>query len=161
METITKTFQAGETLKALQNIFAEATKSGLGIVGLCILAIVLITLGTGLIQRFRVIIASLAIIGIFLLGLAFTQARPALVSNPPKSDETPIPVPPPPVVQTPTRVDCGQNWSGWVDVGGAVGFDMCPSTCSRGEQLGERFRVVGFPPRPQGSYKFQCWKENP
>lgn len=54
-------------------------------------------------------------------------------------------------------VDCGTAWSGWIEVGGAVG-NPCPSGCSRGEELGQSYRVVGFPPRPQTQHKFQCWR---
>ena len=66
--------------------------------------------------------------------------------------------PPPPVTHAPARVDCGTAWTGWVDVGGAVG-SPCPTGCSRGAELGQSFRAVGFPPRPQVKHKFQCWRE--
>jgi hypothetical protein len=56
------------------------------------------------------------------------------------------------------RTDCGTAWSGWVDVGGGVG-NPCPSGCTRGEELGQSYRVVGFPPRPQTKHKFQCWRQ--
>ncbi len=162
MEAFLKTLQSQEFLKAIQAIFTEAIKTPLGIVGLSILAIVVIVLVSKLPQKNRPYVAVAAIIGICFLGYSVIQARPALLTDPPKTDESPLlPVIPLSSVVTLPKVDCGQGWSSWVDVGSTVGSDMCPATCSRGEELGERFRVVGFPPRPQGSYKFQCWKKNP
>jgi len=55
------------------------------------------------------------------------------------------------------RIDCGQVWTGWVNVGSGVG-DPCPSGCVRGNELGQSYRAVGFPPRPQTQHKFQCWR---
>ena len=57
----------------------------------------------------------------------------------------------------PTKIDCGQHWSGWVNVGHGPG-NMCPPGCWRGRQVGIDLRVVGFPPRPQAKYKHQCWR---
>jgi hypothetical protein len=57
----------------------------------------------------------------------------------------------------PTRVDCGIAATGWVNVGGGVG-DPCPSGCVRGAELGQSYRAVGFPPRPQTQHRFQCWR---
>ena len=54
------------------------------------------------------------------------------------------------------RSDCGTSWTGWVDPGGGVG-NPCPANCARGDELGQSYRVVGFPPRPQTKHKFQCW----
>jgi hypothetical protein len=66
---------------------------------------------------------------------------------------------PPVVVVAPApRTDCGARWSGWIEVGGAVG-NPCPPGCSRGAELGQSYRVVGFPPRPQTQHNFQCWRE--
>jgi len=56
-----------------------------------------------------------------------------------------------------TRTDCGTAWSDWIEMGGGVG-SPCPSSCSRGDELGQSYRVVGFPPRPQTKHKFQCWR---
>jgi len=63
--------------------------------------------------------------------------------------------PPPPAVAT--RTDCGAYWTGWIEVGNAVG-SPCPQGCSRGAELGQSYRAVGFPPRPQTQHKFQCWR---
>jgi len=54
------------------------------------------------------------------------------------------------------RTDCGTAWTGWVNPGAGVG-DPCPQSCLRGDELGQTYRVVGFPPRPQTKHKFQCW----
>lgn len=54
------------------------------------------------------------------------------------------------------RADCGSSWTGWVNPGAGVG-DPCPQSCSRGDELGQSYRLVGFPPRPQTKHKFQCW----
>lgn len=94
----------------------------------------------------------------------FVPAPPA--SPQPPAPAAPMPAPPPttspapsapPVAQAPTRVDCGATWTGWVDVGTGVG-SPCPSGCTRGAELGQSFRSVGFPPRPQVKHKFQCWR---
>jgi hypothetical protein len=55
------------------------------------------------------------------------------------------------------KLDCGTAWSAWTDAGGGVD-DPCPTSCSRGEELGLSYRRVGFPPRPQTKHKFQCWR---
>jgi len=86
-------------------------------------------------------------------------------TSPPLKTETPpaSPEPSPPAIQVPVqapqgRVDCGQYWSGWREVGGPVG-NPCTSGCARGDELGQNVRLVGFPPRPQTQHKFQCWRE--
>ena len=56
------------------------------------------------------------------------------------------------------RADCGSHWTGWKEVGGAVG-SPCPDGCGRGDELGQSYRIVGFPPRPQTQHKFQCWRQ--
>jgi hypothetical protein len=56
-----------------------------------------------------------------------------------------------------TRVDCGEYWTNWIEVGGAVG-NPCPEGCERGNETSQAYRLVGFPPRPQTKHKFQCWK---
>lgn len=55
------------------------------------------------------------------------------------------------------RQECGDTWSGWINIGKGVG-NPCPAGCERGEELGKSIRMVGFPPRPQAKHKFQCWK---
>jgi len=54
-----------------------------------------------------------------------------------------------------TGADCGQHWSGWIDVGYGPG-NPCPAGCSRGNGVGEAFRFK-TPFQPQWKYKFQCW----
>lgn len=56
------------------------------------------------------------------------------------------------------RVDCGQLWAGWGETGVDVG-DPCPEGCYRGQEFGQRYRVVGFPPVPEVKHKFQCWRD--
>jgi hypothetical protein len=105
-----------------------------------------------------------------LFGVAAYKARPVVASetvasgapSPSTKSQTAVPVPatapvPAPVPQPPPRTDCGAHWSGWIEVGGAVG-SPCPTGCSRGDELGQSYRLVGFPPRPQTQHKFQCWR---
>ncbi len=56
------------------------------------------------------------------------------------------------------KVDCGSHWTGWIEVGGGVG-SPCPEGCYRGDELGQSYRSVGFPPRVQTKHKFQCWRD--
>lgn len=59
------------------------------------------------------------------------------------------------------REDRGQAWTGWMEVGEGVG-NPCQAGSSRGEQIREEIRVVGFPgldQRPQTKHLFQCWGE--
>lgn len=57
------------------------------------------------------------------------------------------------------RASCGTEWTQWVDVkDGSDVQDPCPPACTRGPELARSFRVVGFPPRPQARYMFQCWR---
>ena len=96
--------------------------------------------------------------------------QPPLPSSGSKGVESPQPTPttpaappplakaPPPLAKAPARVDCGTAWTGWIDAGRAVG-NPCPKGCPRGAELGQSFRAVGFPPRPQIKHKFQCWHE--
>jgi hypothetical protein len=110
-----------------------------------------------------------------LMGAALYSAQPVAASakvatdsgaaSPPPTDKTSnakgTSAAPPPVAAAPTepaRTDCGAHWTGWIEVGGAVG-SPCPSGCSRGDELGQSYRVVGFPPRPQTQHKFQCWRQ--
>lgn len=53
--------------------------------------------------------------------------------------------------------DCGEHWTDWIDLGGAVG-SPCPTNCRRGNETG----VAG--PRSliqfnQFKHKFQCWRD--
>lgn len=71
--------------------------------------------------------------------------------------QTPPPPPPPAQPPAPTRQDCGEHWTGWIEVGGGVG-SPCPTGCSRGREVGQSHRFVGIPSRPQTKHKFQCWR---
>lgn len=82
---------------------------------------------------------------------------PVVAQSPPPAPSTPPAAVTAPASPPPARIDCGTAWSGWIEVGGAVG-NPCPSGCSRGEELGQSYRAVGFPPRPQTQHKFQCWR---
>jgi hypothetical protein len=48
----------------------------------------------------------------------------------------------------PGRIDCGTAWTEWLDVGHEP-ENPCPSGCTRGAELGRKFKVVGFPPHTQ------------
>ncbi len=87
---------------------------------------------------------------------ASPSTKPESVVTQPSVVET-LPLPPLAPTQT-NRMDCGQNWTGWIEVGGAVG-SPCNKGCYRGEELGQKYRLVGFPPRPQTQHKFQCWHD--
>lgn len=164
----------GFATSAWTQIIGTAATSSLGIAALVILVMGFVTIS--LIGKNDSIRARLGVIVLLLLfcgGLvtvAFytvrpTAPRPAIVAKaPPTPAELPSAPPsaaPPPEATSatakPARVDCGAAWSGWIDVGGGVG-NPCPSGCSRGEELGQSYRVVGFPPRPQTQHKFQCWR---
>ncbi len=56
-----------------------------------------------------------------------------------------------------SRADCGKATTAWIPTGGAVG-NPCPAGCTQGAELTRVYRVVGFPPRPQGKYEFKCWR---
>jgi hypothetical protein len=57
--------------------------------------------------------------------------------------------------------DCGRHWSGWKEIGQAVG-SPCPKGCVRDQNpIAQDFRFVGFPPRPQHKDKFQCFRTEP
>ena len=54
--------------------------------------------------------------------------------------------------------NCGTAWTKWI----APGHDVenpCPPECNRGNELARSFRVIGFPPKAQVRYKFQCWQK--
>jgi uncharacterized protein DUF5360 len=155
---------------AWSEIIAQAAVSPLGISALVILVAGFVVLalfrkddkvGT----RLTIIVLLLLFCG-GLVAAAFYNVQPT-VTRPqnsfPPAEPAPTPPAAPPVTPpsppaAPARVDCGTAWSGWIDVGGAVG-NPCPSGCSRGEELGQSYRAVGFPPRPQTQHKFQCWRE--
>ena len=50
---------------------------------------------------------------------------------------------------------CSNAWTDWIDIRKPAG-NPCPTGCSRGDELEKKLRMVGFPPRPQVKYKFQC-----
>lgn len=54
--------------------------------------------------------------------------------------------------------DCGRHWTGWREIGAAVG-SPCPRGCDRAEEVGQDYRLVGLFPRPQHKHKFQCYGE--
>lgn len=54
------------------------------------------------------------------------------------------------------KEDCGQHWTGWINIGGAVG-SPCPGECSRGPEVGQAYRTVDLF-KIQTKHKFQCWK---
>lgn len=56
--------------------------------------------------------------------------------------------------------DCGDRWTGWIEIGGPVG-NPCDAGCQRGNRLGDKFRLVGLPARPQYKTKFQCYRTEP
>ena len=140
-------------------IITKAAVSPLGISALCILVLGFVILA--LIRRTDKIGARLTVIVLLLLfsgGLetaAFYTVKP-IVAGPEVAKGLPIPgtspAPSRPIVvpsaphPSAARIDCGIAWSGWIEVGGAVG-NPCPSGCSRGHELGQSYRVVGFPPR--------------
>jgi hypothetical protein len=158
---------------AWAEIIAKAAVSPLGISALVILVVGFVVLS--LIRRDDKIAARLTIVVLLLvfcgglLTAAFYNVRPAVTrpeasnGKPPATSATALPAPPavapsPPPKTASSRADCGTAWSGWIEIGGAVG-NPCPSGCSRGDELGQSYRAVGFPPRPQTQHKFQCWRE--
>jgi len=164
-------------------IIGAAAVSPLGILALIVLVVGLIAtllFSTKDKPSVRVTVLALIVVAFSALGgFALYQVQPSRLSSKPKDTPsstapdgnatTPKPplsttqpaqtVAPLPSVrpQPAARVDCGQHWSGWIEVGGAVG-NPCPEGCSRGDELGQSYRVVGFPPRPQTQHKFQCWR---
>jgi hypothetical protein len=152
---------------AWSEIIAQAAVSPLGISALVILVVGFTILA--LVRRGDTVatrLTSIILLLIFCAGLvavAFYKVQPSVTrpeTSPsyqtvPTSPALP-PTSPPPAPPASTRLDCGTAWSAWIDVGGAVG-NPCPSGCSRGDELGQSYRVVGLPPRPQTQHKFQCW----
>jgi hypothetical protein len=170
----------GYASNAWTEIIGKAAVSPLGIIALIILVagFVVITL-FGPKDRAEIRLLAVFILLLFSSGLAFaaiynvqpTALPPAEIKGaeiekpsqqPPQPSEPPPQAktapPAPAVAKASTRKDCGTAWTGWVDVGGSVG-NPCPSACTRGAELGQSLRAVGFPPRPQVKHKFQCWLE--
>lgn len=149
-------------------IIAQAAVSPLGISALVILVVGFVILAlVGRRDTVRTRLASIVLLLVFCGGLvaaAFYNVQPTVTrpqnSQPSAPTAPSAPASPPATPPAPTasaRVDCGSAWSGWIDVGGAVG-NPCPGGCARGDELGQSYRVVGFPPRPQTQHKFQCWR---
>jgi hypothetical protein len=164
---------------AFVEIFKAAITSPLGVLAMFGIAVLLVA-AWWLRQapwpaKVGVLILLLASVGLFgwtWYTIEVSKASPALVadattSQPPQPtppSEKPPTVPGPPSAAAPTppaapvRVDCGTVWTGWVKPAGGVG-DPCPSGCVRGAELGQSYRMVGFPPKPQTKHKFQCWRQ--
>ena len=157
----------GYAPNAWSEIIAQAAVSPLGISALVILVVGFVVLA--LVRRSDTVLVRLTSIVLLLvfcsglIGTAFYEVQPSVIRpeaatpsgqlSAPASPQRPASASP----TASTRVDCGTAWSGWTDVGGAVG-NPCPSGCSRGSELGQSYRAVGFPPRPQTQHKFQCWR---
>jgi len=173
----------GYAPEAWSQIISTAAVSPLGIASLMILIVgfvvlALIKRADKPLMRFGVIILLMLFSG-GLLGAAVYSVRPTAASSAVakgggESTSAPEPAPPPPPVKPATetspaikaaetmklaeaRRDCGAAWTGWVEPGGGVG-NPCPAGCDRGDELGQSYRAVGFPPRPQTRHKFQCWR---
>src|SRR5262245_37323595 len=103
---------------------------------------------------------SLTVLGNYLAAEPkMDDARPPVVERPTPADAQ-VGTAPPPEPRRPAesrRVDCGTAWTRWIEVGGGVG-NPCPAGCERGAELGQSYRAVGFPPRPQTRHNFQCWR---
>jgi hypothetical protein len=117
---------------AWAEIIAKAAVSPLGVSALVVLVVGFVVLA--LIRREDKIGARLTIVVLLLvfcgglLTAAFYNVRPA-VTQPdasPATSATALPAPPavapsPPPRTASSRADCGTAWSGWIEVGGAVG----------------------------------------
>lgn len=165
----------GFATSAWAQIIGTAATTPLGISALVILvmgfvAISLIGKNDSIRARLGVIVLLLLFCGGLVIASFYavrpTAARREIAAEEPPAPTAEHPSAPPPAAPAakatsaktePARVDCGIAWSGWIDVGGGVG-NPCPNACSRGEELGQSYRVVGFPPRPQTKHKFQCWR---
>jgi hypothetical protein len=152
--------------QAWAEIISKAAVSPLGISALGVLVVGFVILA--LVRRDDTVtmrIASIVLLLLFCGGLVLaafynvqpTVARPEQTAATQSQTPPSAPAPSPPPSAASTRVDCGTAWSPWIEVGGQVG-NPCPSGCSRGGELGQSFRVVGFPPRPETQHKFQCWR---
>ncbi len=174
-------------VSAFSAIITEAAVSPLGIIALCCLLFAFLAIRffhdvNPYIRLFVFLILFGGFCGLFLLSTynaqpvievasaetnstALTPAEPRPNTKPvpvhePLPTPTPTPMPEPqPVTRTVTeKVDCGAHWTGWKEVGAGIG-SPCPSGCYRGDELGQSYRSVGFPPRPQAKKKFQCWRD--
>jgi hypothetical protein len=171
----------GYASEAWSEIISKAAVSPLGIIALVVLVtgFVVMTLvprrsSTG--ARVLVVVLLLLFFGGLVVAAIYTVRpttlpaaaakgaegegpahQPPVAPKPQEPPSAPPAAPQPPVAQAPTRTDCGTAWTGWVNAGGGVG-NPCPAGCERGAELGQSYRAVGFPPRPQAKHKFQCWR---
>jgi hypothetical protein len=53
------------------------------------------------------------------------------------------------------RQSCGTAWTKWITMGKGVG-NPCSSSCVRGREIGQKFRVVNVV-QPQVKHQFECW----
>lgn len=156
-------------------IISSAAASPLGLAALALLAVSLVSMylfGPKDSSQLRVtVIVLLSIFCGGLFGGAVYSARPSrlsqttsasnatasadhvtpLTSNQSLSAASHTPLvknvqPPASALSAHERVGCGSAWTGWVEVGGGVA-DPCPFQCVRGDELGQSYRVVGFPPK--------------
>ena len=161
---------------AWAEIIAKAAVSPLGISALAILVVGFIILalvrrGDSVATRIGAITLLLVFCGGLVTAAIYsvqansaptqnqTEAAPSSSAPTLPSPNTPAPAPTsaaPPALSS-ARIDCGTEWSGWIEIGGPVG-NPCPSACARGDELGQSYRAVGLPPRPQTKHKFQCWR---
>lgn len=169
---------------AWAEIIAKSAVSPLGISALVLLIVGFVVIC--LVKPSDKVSVRLSVLGILLLfcgalvGVAFYGVEPTTLSPsaeksaegigpvpapPVVVSEAPPPKPPPPsllpkpqVKQPPARIDCGAAWTGWLSLGAGVG-NPCPKGCARGAELGQSYRAVDFPPKPQVKRKFQCWQE--
>ncbi|EJG0043546.1 hypothetical protein [Vibrio parahaemolyticus] len=154
---------------AFSEIIKEAAVSPLGVISLCCLLFAFLAIKffhdvNQYIRLFVFLVLFGGFCGLFLLSTYNVQPVIETASAETNSIELPSvepePTPDPaPVTRTVTeRVDCGEHWTGWKEVGAGIG-SPCPSGCYRGAELGQSYRSVGFPPRPQVKKKFQCWRD--
>jgi hypothetical protein len=167
---------------AWSEIIAKAALSPLGIAALVLLIVGFVVISlVRPVDKPQMRVAVIVLLMLFcggLLGAAIYSAQPTALPTSgtadrheavPGSSSSASPTRPPaapptaPTQSSPTpataatRTDCGAAWSDWIEIGGGVG-NPCPSNCSRGDELGQSYRAVGFPPRPQTKHKFQCWR---
>ena len=159
---------AGKLAEHVPAILRAAAESTLGMVGLMV--VVLAVLAYLFFSREHAGVKVGIFVLLFLGASLYTysvvlESKPTaetavIIAQPPASAPSAPPRSVPPAVAL-RRVDCGESWTGWVTVGGAVG-NPCPSGCERGREVGQDYRSVGLlPPRPQVKHKFQCWRFEP
>lgn len=157
--------------RAWAEIIGAAAVSLLGIIALAILVVGFVVIA--LVRRndtFRARLVAIVALMAFFIVLALislynvnpTVTQSKVAAEAPSHSFAPgaqVPaITSQPLPTRPTaRLDCGVAWSGWTNPGAAVG-NPCPSGCTRGAELGQSYRVVGFPPHPQTQHKFQCWR---